>query len=92
MKKLQSARETLAAILFNEPSANYAVLAAIALIAGLIFVFTSEKPGASTHFVMLLTFLASSRLFKANLLRSFWIIAVSLFVVVLILDVAQDVG
>ena len=82
----------LAAWLFEEPSPNYALVAMLALIGGATFVFGSKiAPAIATHFVMLLTLVAASRIFNPRLLRSFWYVAVGLIALVLVLDLAMAV-
>lgn len=90
MKITQSPRlAAMLAILFRNPSPNYALVAMLVLVAGAMVVFGENRvPGPVTHLVMLLTMLGVSRLFNAGLLRSFWYVTVSLISLVLMLDVA----
>lgn len=77
------------ATLFENPSPNYALVAMMALVAGATVVFGGNLvPGLATHSVMLLSLLATSRLFNAGWLRSFWYLTMGLIVLALVLDVA----
>ena len=90
MKSTQSPRlAALLATLFASPSPNYALVAMLVLVAGATVVFGGNLvPGLVTHVVMLLSMLATSRLFHAGWLRSFWYLTVGLIALVLVLDVA----
>lgn len=89
MKSNQSPRlAALSASLFANPSPNYALAAMFILMLGGMIVFGSPMaPGLATHVVMLLTMLATSRIFNTALLRLFWWLTVGLIAFVLLLDV-----
>ncbi|GAB3323356.1 hypothetical protein ACFQT0_26840 [Hymenobacter humi] len=90
MKSTQSPRlAALLASLFENPSPNYALVAMLVLVAGATVVFGGNRvPGLVTHLVMLLSLLATSRLFNAGWLRSFWYLTMGLIALALVLDVA----
>ena len=89
MKNFLSLFSRLTAGLFAAPSSNYTLLAMVALVAGATVVFRGNlRPGFSTHVVMLLTLLATSRLFKTKLLQPFWCLSLGLIALVLVLDAA----
>jgi hypothetical protein len=89
MKSTPSPRfAALMATLFANPSPNYALVAMLVLVAGATVVFGSNLvPGLATHIVMLLTMLATSRIFNSGLLRPLWYLTVGLIAFVLVLDV-----
>lgn len=90
MKSTQSPRlAALIAMLFENPSPNYALVSMLVLIAGATVVFGSNLvPSLATHSAMLLSLLATSRLFNGGWLRSFWYLTMGLIALALVLDVA----